>query len=169
MRSRISLFPLLAILFLSACDRGESGQPGQMPADTWFDLSVGGLPIRAQLAVTATEMRKGLMYRDSLPANHGMLFVYQRPQQVSFWMANTAIPLDLGLFDTTGTLREIHRLVPYDTQSVVSRSDEIQVALEMSQGWFAANGLFPGSTIDRESLARALQQRGMDPRLYGLD
>lgn len=108
------------------------------------------------------------MHRSELGGDSGMLFPYPVPQPVSFYMKNTPLPLDLGLFDGEGVLREIHRLMPYDTTSVRSFSDEIQFALEMHQGWFAKNSLFPGTRLDLKSVAKAIEQRGFNAVDFGL-
>ena len=76
--------------------------------------------------------------------------------------------MDLGLFDNEGVLREIHRLMPYDSTTIRSYSDEIQFALEMHQGWFARNSLFPGTRLDLKSVAQAIEKRGSNPEAYGL-
>jgi len=168
MNKGLMLFPILAILFLMGCD-GKQGENTQKVApDAWLSLRVGDVPITAQLAISNAEKTKGLMYRESLPENGGMLFLYDRQQQVSFWMANTPLPLDLGLFDSNGVLKEIHRLMPYDTTTVSSNSREIRFGLEMEQGWFARNKLYPGVKLDLITLTDAVRSRGGNPALFGL-
>lgn len=162
-------FWLLAILFLTACDDASNSPESGKTMETWFPLSVGGSPIEAQLAVSLAEKRKGLMYRQELPAERGMLFIYPTPQRVTFWMANTPLPLDLGLFDSEGVLKEIHRLVPYDTTKVRSHSREIQFALEMNRGWFAGKGLYPGSVLDLTAVSEATRRSGLNPAELGLE
>ena len=83
-------------------------------------------------------------------------------------MKNTPLPLDLGLFDGDGVLKEIHRLMPYDMTSVRSHSSDIQFALEMHQGWYAAHGLFPGSKLDLQLVINAVKERGFEPGEFGL-
>lgn len=132
-------------------------------------MKLGDVAFEAQIVLTREEQRKGLMYRDSLPENSGMLFPYTSPRQLSFWMANTRIPLSIGFFDRTGLLLEIHHMVPFDTNRTTSYGDDMQYALEMNDGWFAANGLYPGQRLDLQLLAEALRQRGADPREFGLE
>ncbi len=162
-------FMLAGILLLAACD-SNSGVPEEiMPLETWFPLHVGDKEILAQLAVRTHEQRKGLMYRENLEDDSGMLFTYKTPQQVSFYMKNTPLPLDIGFFDGDGVLREIHRMMPYDTTSTISNSAQIQFALEMNQGWYSRNNIYPGSQMDLSMLTQALLKRGEDPQTYGLD
>ena len=117
-------------------------------SQTYFPISVGGSELQLQLA---------LMYRESLENDHGMLFLFDRPDKRGFWMRNTRIPLDIGYFDSSGQLLEIHKLFPYDETAVNSRSREVLIAVETNRGWYAANGIQVGDRIDMSSLAFALK------------
>ena len=160
---------ILPLLILCAGCRDEA-KPVTDPLgpDAWIPLKVGDVTIEAQIVITESEQRKGLMHRESLGENQGMLFPYQSPRQLAFWMANTRIPLDIGFFDDTGLLCEVHRMVPFDTKSTVSRGRDLQYALEMNSGWFAKNNLYPGVRLDMKVLAEALRIRGDDPAAYGI-
>jgi hypothetical protein len=157
---------LLGTLFVACEGQKETREPE--PLETYLPLSVAGNEIQAQLAIKTNEQARGLMYRDSLAPNHGMLFPYPQPRGMSFWMKNTFIPLDIGFFDGKGVLREVHQMYPRDLRQVRSSSQEIQYALEMNQGWFASAGVRPGARLDLKLLAEALRARGADPALYGL-
>jgi hypothetical protein len=100
------------------------------------NMNICGTPLQAEIASTPEEKRSGLMFRQELPPNQGMLFTYNKPQQVSFWMANTAIPLDVGFFTADGKLQEVRSMKPFDLTSVVSKQNNIQYALEVNRGWF---------------------------------
>ena len=126
-------------------------------SQTYFPISVGGSDLQLQLAFNPAEQQKGLMYRDSLDDNHGMLFLFDRPDKRGFWMKNTRIPLDIGDFASCGQLLEIHKLFPYDETAVNSRSSEVLIAVETNRGWYAANGIQVGDRIDMSSLAFALE------------
>ena len=160
--------PALALV-LCGCSPDEPVSDRPVSIDAWLPLAINEVEIEAQIAVTPPEMRKGLMYRESLAENSGMLFAYAAPRQVSFWMANTPLPLDIGFFDGDGVLKEVHRMVPFDTIRTVSRSGEIKYALEMNRGWYSRNSLYPGARLDLGKVASALSRRGMDPQAYGLN
>jgi len=137
-------------------------------AADWFELSVGGQALRVQLAVTPSEMQRGLMERRDLGDDEGMLFVYARPDQMSFWMRNTPLPLDIGFFDSEGVLREVYALHPFDERPIRSRSLRLQFALEVNRGWFKAHGLAPGAQLDLAALAAALRERDIPLSQFGL-
>ncbi len=126
-------------------------------SQTYFPISIGGCELQLQLALKPAEQQKGLMYRESLDNGHGMLFLFDRPDKRGFWMRNTRIPLDIGYFDSSGQLLEVHKLFPYDETAVNSRSREVLIAVETNRGWYAANGIQVGDRIDMSSLAFALE------------
>lgn len=133
-----------------------------------FDLRLGEKVIHLQIALSMPEMERGLMERRDLGADEGMLFGYQHPQQMSFWMHNTPTPLDIAFFDRSGVLQEIYPLHPFDETPMKSRSSDLQYAIELRQGWFHENGVRPGAQIEMKALARALKARGYEPEKFGL-
>lgn len=137
-------------------------QPTRAPhepvnSQTYFPISIGGSELQLQIALKSAEQQKGLMHRKSLDKDHGMLFLFDRPDKRGFWMRNTRIPLDIGYFDASGQLLEVHKLFPYDETSVNSRSREVLIAIETNRGWYAANGIQVGDRIDMISLNLALE------------
>lgn len=126
----------------------------------FFDVRVGDKTARVQIAVRDDEMQRGLMERRDLAPDEGMLFVYARPQQMSFWMRNTPTPLDIGFFGRTGVLEELYPLHPFDETPVRSRSNRLSLALEMNLGWFRANGIRTGAQLDLPAVTAALKSRG---------
>lgn len=139
------------------------------PFATRFEIAVGGQMVRMQVALEPQEQQRGLMFREKLRPNEGMIFVFDRPRRLSFWMKNTPLPLDIGYFDAEGVLREIYPLRPFDETSVISRRADLQLALEMERGWYAANGVAPGAALDLPGLIRAIEARGVDPAVFRLN
>ena len=162
-------FVATVLLPLTGCDRQESGgATDRKSVADYFEIRVGDKPVRVQIAVREEEMQRGLMDRRDLGANEGMLFVYDRPQSMSFWMRNTPTPLDIGFFDRSGKLLEIYPLHPFDETGVQSRSDELLIALETNQGWFRESGIKPGQQLDLKAVAAALEARGFKPDRFGI-
>lgn len=163
MRFKVQTYSLLILVSLAsvACRDTAHPQPSHMKAQTvYFPNRIGQKSVFLQLAIRAEEKAKGLMFRESLATDHGLCFVSDPPQQQSFWMRNTQIPLDLAHFDSQGVLVEIHQLYPYDESPVKSHHLEIRYSIEMNQGWFKRNQIRPGSKLDLDLLQQALAARG---------
>jgi uncharacterized membrane protein (UPF0127 family) len=164
----------LASALMLACatgcdaDKPVASAPTKTVAD-YFEIRVGGRPVRMQIAVREAEMARGLMDRRDLGRDEGMLFVYDRPQRMGFWMRNTPTPLDIGFFSRQGVLEEIYPMHPFDESSVQSRGTMLSFALEVNQGWFREHGVKPGAQLDLKALAAALEARGFEPRRFGLE
>ena len=110
------------------------------------DLSVGEVAVTVEVADEPEERHNGLMYRKSMDTDDGMLFVYPGPQQLSFWMKNTNIPLSIAYIDETGRIVNIEDMTPHDTNGVKSAAPAMY-ALEMNQGWFESNGIERGTVV----------------------
>jgi uncharacterized membrane protein (UPF0127 family) len=107
----------------------------------------GDVPLRAEVAKTESEQAKGLMFRTALNDGEGMLFVYDRDRQMSFWMKNTLIPLSIAFISSQGEILEIRDMEPQDTRPIQSERS-CRYALETPQGWFAGAGISPGAMVD---------------------
>ncbi|MEO6993921.1 MAG: DUF192 domain-containing protein, partial [Lacunisphaera sp.] len=163
---------LLSLLLLAACGGSHKATPSETDAiksiEERFPIKVGDRVVQMQVVADEKEMERGLMDRKSMGADEGMLFVYDSPQQMNFWMHDTDIPLNIGFFDPSGELKEMYEMYPHDEETVSSHSRALQFALEMNQGWFARSGVKPGAKIDLKAVAQALKARGMDPVKFGL-
>lgn len=165
--------PLLcAALLLAACDGAKNAEPlAAAPVKTLqdhFPIKFGDKIVRMQLAVRPAEMEHGLMGRAKLADDEGMLFVYQRPQAVSFWMRNTPNALDIGYINPEGVLEEIYPMFPFDETPIPSLSKRLQFTLETNQDWYRDNGIRPGAKLDLKAVAEALKARGFEPKDFGL-
>lgn len=108
----------------------------------------GRTALRVEVAETQNEREKGLMFRYSLPADSGMLFVFDREQELSFWMKNTFIPLDIAYLSSNGVINEIYRMEPLDYSILYPSKKPAKYALEVNAGWFKKNGIKPGMKLD---------------------
>ena len=109
-------------------------------------VQVGGHAVDVEIAATPESRQLGLMHRDSLGTNDGMLFVYPDGRPRGFWMKDTRIPLSIAYADKNGTIVRIKDMTPFSTERVPS-INPATYALEMNQGWFEANGVKKGDTI----------------------
>lgn len=100
-----------------------------------------------EIADDAGERAQGLMNRAEMARSHGMLFVYEKPQPVAFWMANTLIPLDMIFVDRRGVVTHIHpEAVPLD-RTPIPGGDAVFAVLEINGGLAEAMGIAPGDVL----------------------
>ncbi len=100
-----------------------------------------------ELAETPAQQAQGLMFRPSMAADAGMLFIYNRVQPASFWMKNTLIPLDMLFIGPDGRVVNIHeRAVPQSLDSVNS-AGPVKAILELNGGMSARLGIHPGDLV----------------------
>jgi uncharacterized membrane protein (UPF0127 family) len=102
--------------------------------------------IDAQVAQTPRQREVGLMYREKMPVNEGMLFVFEQPSVQCFWMRNTRIPLTAAFVADDGTIVNLADMKPMSDDSHCSKKP-VRYVLEMNQGWFAAKGMKAGSKL----------------------
>ncbi|WP_255743714.1 DUF192 domain-containing protein [Aliiroseovarius sediminis] len=105
-----------------------------------------------EIADDDSERARGLMHRETMPATHGMLFLYDRPREVSFWMKNTLIPLDMLFLRADGTVARIHHnAVPHDLTPIPGGTDILAV-LEVNGGIAKRFGIDAGSVLRHPAL-----------------
>ena len=104
------------------------------------------LPLRLEVPQNNTEFKLGLMFRESLDYDRGMLFVFEEVGQKSFHMKDTRIPLDIAFIKEDGIIESIKPLNPF-TLLPVSSDGEVASALEVNRGWFAENNVEEGDTL----------------------
>lgn len=112
-------------------------------------LRVNGSEVIAEIARTKDQMEVGLMGRTSLPENHGMLFVFDRPQVVCMWMKNTLIPLSVAFLDSHKRVINTEDMQPDTLNSHCSKT-LASYALEMPLGWFVQHHVSDGSVVRGE-------------------
>jgi uncharacterized membrane protein (UPF0127 family) len=107
------------------------------------------LPLQIEIPNNIRDFNLGLMFRESLDINSGMLFIFEEVAQQSFHMNETRIPLDIAFIREDGTIESIKELEPLDKNSVFSEG-EVLCALEVNRGWFEENNVEVGDQIDIE-------------------
>jgi len=130
-------FILLSSLLCIGCNRH------QFPTTV---IQVDGHPMTVEVAATKDRRAQGMMFRDSLPRNEGILFVYPDEQPRSFWMKNTRVPLSIAYVDAMGTITQLEDLTPLSTKSVKS-TGAVTYALEVNRGWFVQNDVEVGDFL----------------------
>ncbi len=158
MRTFVVVLTLLfASLLLIGCGGGEAVAPeeettvagaGTPESSVTITNSAGALvPVMVEIADTNAERQRGLMERDELAEDAGMLFVFDREEPRSFWMRNTRIPLSIAYIDAEGRIVDIKDMEPFDETPVPS-AEPAQYALEVNQGFFAEQGIEVGDVAE---------------------
>ena len=109
------------------------------------------LPLKIEIPQTPGEFKTGLMFRESLDTDSGMLFVFDRVAQQSFHMSHTTIPLDIAFIDEEGCIESIKELTPLRREPVYSNAP-VLYALEVNRGWFAENEVKVGDQIIKDEI-----------------
>ena len=139
---KLLLLALFLILLLGNSHAGENDCRNGL-----FPLKIRGKTICVELARTRAEQAKGLMNRDSLNKNEGMLFIFEKEKKCFFWMKDTRIPLSIAYIDKSMIIQDILSMTPYSLESVPS-SGKVMYALEMNQGFFEKNKISVGDKIE---------------------
>ncbi|MBK9133746.1 MAG: DUF192 domain-containing protein [Betaproteobacteria bacterium] len=120
-----------------------SAQTGPQPRLATVDLRAGMHVIKAELAVTAEQQMTGMMFRQTMSGNEGMLFVNDEKSARCFWMKNTLVPLTIAFIADDGTIVNLADMQPHDERSHCSKAP-VRFALEMPRGWFDKRGIKAG-------------------------
>ena len=104
------------------------------------------LPLNIEVPNTPTKFKLGLMFRESLEEDSGMLFIFEEVGQRFFHMKDTKIPLDIAYIKEDGTIESIKELNPYNILPVPSEGD-VLYALEVNRGWFAEHEVKVGDKV----------------------
>ena len=111
-----------------------------------YEVKINEKTSHAEVAFTQKGRTIGLMFRDKLDNDHGMLFIYPQEKSLSFWMKNTKIPLSIAFINSEEIITQIDSMTPYSLRSHTSK-ENVKYALEMEQGWFKKNGIRVGSKV----------------------
>jgi uncharacterized membrane protein (UPF0127 family) len=143
---RCLLLPLLLLLAVTA--NVARAQLAQFPTATLAIVTASGShQFTVELATTPAQMSQGLMFRQSLPPDAGMLFDYQTPSMASMWMKNTLIPLDMLFVDAGGHVVNIHeRAVPGSLEALAAAAP-VRAVIELNGGTAARLGIRPGDRV----------------------
>lgn len=145
----IAVFCGVAALLVSACAQGDLNPAAQNSSENVVIIvaASGEHRFNVELADEPEERRVGLMYRTELEEDAGMLFDFGEPQQISMWMKNTLIPLDMAFIDEQGVIRRIAaNTTPRSLESIPSGAAVISV-LEVNGGAFERLGVKEGDRV----------------------
>ncbi len=133
---------LLAVIFISWNSEDKMGV---------VSVSFNGVQINAEVADTSAETEKGLMYRESLGNKEGMLFIFEKEKETSFWMKNTLIPLDMiFLNENKEVVNIVEGASPCNSSDCILYPSEVPVkyVIEVNAGFVEENGIEIGDKVE---------------------
>jgi uncharacterized membrane protein (UPF0127 family) len=132
-----------ALLTLVLTGLAPAGAQEKLPVTT---LSIGIHLIQAEIAIRDEERAQGLMFREQMGQNEGMVFRFNSPNQICMWMKNTLLPLSVAFIDDSGNIINIEDMKA-QTLDAHCASKPARYALEMNQGWFKKKNIKVGSSV----------------------
>ncbi len=134
--------PLLLIALLCSCTKHVPSSSNHL-----YEIVLDGKHIQVEIALTHEERKLGLMHRDKLAKDSGMLFIFPEEKYLSFWMKNTKIPLSIAFINSRQEITQIESMTPFSPTNHTSKV-MVQYALEMEDKWFSKNEITVGSKVD---------------------
>jgi uncharacterized membrane protein (UPF0127 family) len=136
-------------MLLAACTHSSSPSPrpgndGRSEPVVVLRAPAGELRVKVELARTEPERQRGLMFREKLDGGRGMLFLFEAPDHLKFWMKNTYIPLDMIFIDATKRVIYVEENAEPHTLEPRGPDQLSQFVLEVPGGWARAHGIAPG-------------------------
>jgi uncharacterized membrane protein (UPF0127 family) len=146
------LAPVLVALPSNGCQRG-AGAANDAPPLPSVPVRIGQQTFTLEVADDDSERQRGLMHRQSMPADHGMIFVFPNDAERQFWMKNTLIPLDILYLDADGKVVSIRQLKPLDETGVRSWFPA-RYAIELNEGAAKKAGVKIGHVVNIPPVAK---------------
>jgi uncharacterized protein len=120
-----------------------------------IDTAAGPKTFRIEIADDPLEMQKGLMFRQSMPADQGMLFIHERDGERMMWMKNTYLALDMLFIEANGRVHRIaERTQPFSEATVPSQGP-VRAVLELNAGQASAMGIKVGDMVKHKAFGNA--------------
>ncbi|MBN9074265.1 MAG: DUF192 domain-containing protein [Rhizobiales bacterium] len=148
-RNLIRAMMLVLVLCAGGTCLAAEGQAMILPVDPHplvVDTPRGKAVFRIEIADDNAERGRGLMFRESMADDHGMLFVFEQTRQVGFWMKNTILPLDLVFIGEDGRVRAVRRGEPM-SEALITPGDPVRFVLELTAGTAGKAGIGKGSLV----------------------
>lgn len=124
---------------------------GHEAEEIWIVTTQGRFAFTAEIADEPAERSQGLMFRETMPAKHGMLFDFGQTRPVQMWMRNTPLSLDMVFLDEAGTVTHIaERTTPF-SDAIIDSGGPVSHVLELNAGISRLIGLKPGDRVEHRS------------------
>ena len=142
----IALAP--ALWFVARAQEPTAAQP-KLPTERISIVTGDGKthPFTVELALTSKQQEIGEMFRTSVPADGGMLFVWEKPHEVEMWMKNTLVPLDMLFIQADGTILSIADQAVPQSLRIIDSGGPVVATLELAGGTAARLGITTGDKV----------------------
>ena len=153
----MALVVAAAAYFYSQRPTSADGQAMILPVDPTPLVAVtksGERSFSIEIADTSNEREAGLMFRQDMADDHGMLFVFEESRDLTFWMKNTPMPLDLLFIAQDGTIKAIKRGESF-SEAVISPGVPVRFVLELKAGIASKNGIVDGEKARHRAINQA--------------
>jgi len=157
MKTAVALIGLCVFTaFIVGCGERLQQSTSPRPLEEFQLLSPDGstVPLQVEVARKPADHARGLMFREELPDGQGMLFVFEQPRILNFWMKNTPIPLDVIFFDVEGQFVSFETMIPCENDPCPQYASEAPAvyALEVAAGFVEEHGVGKECVLDFEGL-----------------
>ncbi len=152
MISGVAILGVALFLLKVGCDRARTISVPNEGLNT-VEMQIGSKTFNLEIAATDPARERGLMRRDSIPADHGMIFVFPEEKERAFWMKNTRIPLDIIYVASNGRVVSVKQMKAYNTKSVPS-DGAAKYAIEVNAGAAEEAGVGIGDELTIPAAAR---------------
>jgi len=136
------------LVVLSPVARGAEQQTLEIASKTGVHI------FSVELAVTDEERARGLMFRRSLPESYGMLFDFKRDEEVTMWMRNTYVSLDMIFIQSDGRIRRIAENTETLSDKIIPSGGPVRAVFEVAAGTARKLGIEPGDRVASPILRR---------------
>jgi len=116
-------------------------------AEGWEGIDLVKHYLNVEIASSPSQVAKGLMFRNKLGEDDGMLFKFHTPQNLKFWGVNTYIPLSIAFINSDNVIEKISYISPHDSRAITSETD-CDRAIEANYDFFTKNNVKVGDKIE---------------------
>lgn len=135
-------FSILTILvLLCSCSKKEDG------SELIIETQNGKAIFEVEIADTPEKMQKGLMFRKSMPKNHGMIFDVKPAQIITMWMKNTFISLDMIFVSENGTINQIIKNTTPESEKILGKNIKSRAVIELNAGQADKHDIHVGDKV----------------------
>ena len=142
-----SLLALSVGTLLCAADAATQASVSFEESPLTVEAADGQFEFLVEMAVSPAQRSQGLMFRESLAEDRGMLFDFGRPQRAAMWMRNTYVPLDMLFIDEDGQITQIAANTQPLSDAVIASREPVRAVLELRGGVSAKLGIEPGDRV----------------------